>query len=125
MKKWIVWTLVLALLLSGCSGKQQTPAETKAPEPIVLPMPTQEETEPSVEETMAATEATTVPTEPEIYRNPLNGKMIDQPFTGRIFANTVSNMQENMPHVNLIKADISSKGNPIRKVSRSISISVI
>ena len=106
MKKWIVWTLVLALLLSGCSGKQQTPAETKAPEPIVLPMPTQEETEPSVEETMAATEATTVPTEPEIYRNPLNGKIIDQPFTGRIFANTVSNMQENMPHVGVNHADV-------------------
>ena len=106
MKKWIVWTLVLALLLSGCSGKQQTPAETKAPEPIVLPMPDQEETEPSVEETMAATEATTVPTEPEIYRNPLNGKIIDQPFTGRIFANTVSNMQENMPHVGVNHADV-------------------
>ena len=106
MKKWIVWTLVLALLLSGCSGKQQTPAETKAPEPIVLPMPTQEETEPSVEETMAATEATAVPTEPEIYRNPLNGKIIDQPFTGRIFANTVSNMQENMPHVGVNHADV-------------------
>ena len=106
MKKWIVWTLVLALLLSGCGAKQQTPAETKAPEPIVLPVPDQEETEPSVEETMAATEATTVPTEPEIYRNPLNGKVIDQPFTGRIFANTVSNMQENMPHVGVNHADV-------------------
>ena len=106
MKKWIVWTLVLALLLSGCGAKQQTPAETKASEPIVLPVPDQEETEPSVEETMAATEATTVPTEPEIYRNPLNGKVIDQPFTGRIFANTVSNMQENMPHVGVNHADV-------------------
>lgn len=104
MKKWIVWTLVLALLLSGCGAKQQTPAETKASEPIVLPAPNQEETEAAAAE--ETTEATTAPTEPEIYRNPLNGKIIDQPFTGRIFANTVSNMPENMPHVGVNHADV-------------------
>ena len=104
MKKWILWTLVLALLLTGCAGKQQEPAQTVDPEPIV--MPTQETEAAAVEETTAATEAATVPTEPEIYRNPLNGKMIDQPFTGRIFANTVSNMQENMPHVGVNHADV-------------------
>ena len=104
MKKWIVWTLVLALLLSGCGAKQQTPAETKASEPIVLPAPNQEETEAAAAE--ETTEATTAPTEPEIYRNPLNGKIIDQPFTGRVFANTVSNMPENMPHVGVNHADV-------------------
>ena len=104
MKKWILWTLVLALLLTGCAGKQQEPAQTADPEPIV--MPTQETEAAAVEETTAATEAATVPTEPEIYRNPLNGKIIDQPFTGRIFANTVSNMPENMPHVGVNHADV-------------------
>ena len=104
MKKWILWTLVLALLLTGCAGKQQEPAQTADPEPIV--MPTQETEAAAVEETTAATEAATVPTEPEIYRNPLNGKIIDQPFTGRIFANTVSNLQENMPHVGVHHADV-------------------
>ena len=102
MKKAIVWCLVLALLLSGCAGKQK-PAETTPPEPIVLPSPTEQETLPEAEET---TEAITIPTEPEIYRNPLNGKMIDEPFTGRIFANTVSNMAENMPHVGVNHADV-------------------
>ena len=104
MKKWILWTLVLALLLTGCAGKQQEPAQTADPEPIV--MPTQETEAAAVEETTAATEAAAVPTEPEIYRNPLNGKIIDQPFTGRIFANTVSNMPENMPHVGVNHADV-------------------
>ncbi len=102
MKKWMIWSLVLALLLTGCAGKQQTSAQITATEPTALPAPTQE-TEAAVEET---TEATTVPTEPEIYRNPLNGKIIDEPFTGRVFANTVSNMQENMPHVGVNHADV-------------------
>ena len=102
MKKMIVWCLVLALLLCGCAGKQ-TPTETIPAETTVLPDSAAETAETAPEET---TEPTTVPTEPEIYRNPLNGKIIDEPFTGRVFANTVSNMQENMPHVGVNHADV-------------------
>ena len=52
------------------------------------------------------TEETTVPTEPEIFRNPLNGEILDAPFTGRVYASTISNLQENLPHVGVIHADM-------------------
>ena len=101
MKKLIIWSLVLTLLLSGCGKKaaadpEAAPAETE--------ISVQEATSP--ETTEAPTEETTVPTEPEIFRNPLNGQVMDQPFTGRVYASTISNMPENMPHVGVNHADI-------------------
>lgn len=98
MKKIIALTLVLALLLCGCGGKDQTsePAETQAVETTAA---VEETTEPT-------TEPTTAPTEPIVYRNPLNGAIIDAPFTGRVYANTVSNLQENLPHVGVTQADV-------------------
>ena len=46
-------------------------------------------------------------TEPApVYVNPLNGEILDAPFTGRIFANTVSNLADNIPHVGVVKADM-------------------
>ena len=88
MKKILALTLALTLLLCGCGGANAAAPETTAAAP-------------AVEQTQApTTEPTTVPTtEPEVYRNPLNGEVLDAPFTDRIFANTVSNMQDNLPHV--------------------------
>ena len=101
MKRIIALTLALALLLCGCGGKkaeaQNTPAEPNAPGA------SETATEAVTEETTAPT---TVPTEPEVYRNPINGEVLDEPFTGRIFANTVSNLAENLPHVGVVNADI-------------------
>ena len=90
MKKLILWTLLLTLLLCGCGA--QKPEQTTAPETTVA---TEPETEP-----------TTVPTEPPVYRNPLNGEILDEPYTGRIFAHTITNTQDALPHVNAVKADI-------------------
>lgn len=103
MKRMIALMLAMTLLLCGCGGSkkvQQKPADiaplvTEAP--VVLP--TEATTEPT-------TEPTTVPTEPPVYRNPVNGELLDGPFTDRIFATTISNLQENMPHVGLVNADI-------------------
>ena len=94
MKKIFALTLALALLLCGCGGANAAAPETTAPA--------------AVEETQApTTEPTTVPTtEPVVYRNPLNGELLDAPFTDRIFANTVSNMAENLPHVGVTQADV-------------------
>ena len=98
MKRVIALTLTLALLLCGCGAKGE-PAVTEAPAavPETTAAPTAEPT----------TEPTTVPTtEPEVYVNPLNGEVLDAPFTGRIFANTVSNLADNIPHVGVVKADM-------------------
>lgn len=102
MKRIIALTLCLTLLLCGCaSGNAAAPETTAAPE-AANPQPTEAAAAP----TEAPTEATTQPTEPEIYRNPMNGEILDAPFTGRVFANTVSNMQENLPHVGVTQADV-------------------
>ncbi|MGN0977157.1 MAG: DUF3048 domain-containing protein [Faecousia sp.] len=101
MKRIIALTLVLAMLLCGCGSKADT---SKTPETAAaVPETAAPATEAAAEPT---TEPTTVPTEPEIYRNPLNGEILDAPFTGRVFANTVSNMEENLPHVGVTQADI-------------------
>ena len=99
MKRVIALMLTLTLLLCGCGAKGE-PAVTEAPAavPEATAAPTAEPT----------TEPTTVPTtEPApVYVNPLNGEILDAPFTGRIFANTVSNLADNIPHVGVVKADM-------------------
>lgn len=99
MKRLIALMLTLTLLLCGCGAKGE-PAVTEAPAPVpeTTAAPTAEPT----------TEPTTVPTtEPApVYVNPLNGEILDAPFTGRIFANTVSNLADNIPHVGVVKADM-------------------
>ena len=114
MKRILALSLVFALLLCGCGQKAEKAEPTlesvsldaliaangRTPE-------TQAVTEAAEAEVPAQTEApTTAPTEPPVYRNPVNGQLLDGPFTGRIHGHTISNMQENMPHVNLVKADI-------------------
>lgn len=98
MKRSIALILVLTLLLCGCGGQkaEATPAQT-------TPAAAETTAEPTME---ATTEPTTVPTEPIVYRNPVNGELLDEPFTGRIYANTVSNLRENLPHVGVTQADI-------------------
>lgn len=103
MKKTVIWTLVLVLLLTGCGASAEPAVEETAP------AQTAAATEAAVEETVEeTTEPATVPTtEPApVYRNPLNGEVIDEPFTGRVFANTVSNLQGNLPHVGVPHADV-------------------
>lgn len=99
MKRLIALMLTLTLLLCGCGAKGE-PAVTEAP--VAVPETT---AAPTAEPT---TEPTTVPTtEPApVYVNPLNGEILDAPFTGRIFANTVSNLADNIPHVGVVKADM-------------------
>lgn len=40
------------------------------------------------------------------YVNPLNGEFLDQPYMGRIFACSINNIQNAIPHVGVIYADI-------------------
>lgn len=60
---------------------------------------TGEATEPS--ETAPGTEVEEV-----VYRNPLTGERVDAPFTNRIFAVTISNVNEALPHIGVNEADM-------------------
>lgn len=40
------------------------------------------------------------------YENPLNGEILEQPYTGRIFMSTISNVYEAIPHAGLNQADV-------------------
>lgn len=104
MKRAFASFLVLTLLLSGC-GSQKTAEETAA-----------------ATETTAATEPTTVPTEPPVYRNPLNGTILEEPYTGRVFAHTITNTQDALPHVNAVKADILVEAYVSRGVVRCLGL---
>ena len=90
MKKLTAMILVLGLLLAGCgnAAPQETTAATETAAPT--------------------TEATTAPTtEPApVYTNPLNGQTLEEPYTGRLFASTISNIQKALPHVSVNEADI-------------------
>ena len=103
MKRMIALTLVLALLLAGCGGKQAGTAPAGGQKPI--PVTTAPAEMPA--ETAPTTEPTTVPTtEPVAYFDPLNGEILDAPFDGRIYASTISNIRDALPHVGVTKADV-------------------
>lgn len=74
------------------------------------PAITEPVTQPSTETTAPpTTEPETEPptTEPPpVYRNPLNGELLDEPYTGRIFISTISNVPDALPHVSATQADI-------------------
>ena len=93
MKKIVVLTMVLAALLCGC-GKEETPVTTVPVTEAATTAPT--------------TEPTTVPTtEPApVYINPLTGVEVEEPFTNRIFAFSIGNTREAIPHYGVSKSDI-------------------
>ena len=92
MKKIFVLLLAVCLLLCACGGEAE-PAETT--------------TQPVETTTEATTEATTVATEPPmLYRNPLNGEPMAEPYTGRIVAVVINNLKGALPHYGVAEADI-------------------
>lgn len=100
----------ILLVLCGCGGEQPEPQPTatvpvtQSPTVSVTDPATEPTTEPVTEpETQPATEA---PTEPKVYKNPLNGEILDAPFTNRIFAVCINNRKQSLPHVGVVDADI-------------------
>lgn len=105
MKRIIPLLLAACLLLCACSSPAAStePSETTtAPTTAPTAAPTTEATtapttEPTVEET-------TVPA--EVYRNPLNGEVLEEPYEGRVFAVTINNVKQAMPHHGVGQADV-------------------
>ena len=89
MKRYISLMLAVMLLcLCACTpgadiGRSEP---TPAPTPEVTPTPT--------------------PTPKPVYVNPLNGEILDEPYTGRVFAASICNTPNAVPHISLNKADI-------------------
>lgn len=114
MKKLTAILLVLSLLLCGCSEliPPRTTMPANAEAQTEAPQKEQAEDAGTEENTEAASEETTEPeTEPEtepavIYRNPLNGKVLDAPFTGRIYSVSINNLKDSLPHVGVVGADM-------------------
>jgi len=110
MKRVFAWLLVLTMLLSGCGSQGSEEESTAAVETT------------AVTETEPETQPTTVPTEPPVYRNPLNGEILEEPYTGRVFAHTITNTQDALPHVNAVKADILVEAYVSRGVVRCLGL---
>lgn len=90
MKKILIVVLALTMLLCACGKKEPTPT-TVATEPT----------------TEATTEATTEPTEPPVlYRHPLTGEPLDEPFTGRPVAVSIGNTKAALPQHGIGNADV-------------------
>ena len=100
MKRIITMLLVLTALLAGCGSKGPEPTTrlTTVPKEAPIIEPTTEPT------TQPTTEPTTEPA--PVYYNPLNGQLLDAPFDKRIYAVTINNLKEAMPHIGIQDADI-------------------
>ena len=99
MKRFLAMLLVLSLFLSACG--------LRGPDPYDPPT---EATEPSSEPTEPPTQPTDPPTEPTeppvLYRHPLNGTPLDQPWSGQITAVMINNLKKAMPQKGISQADI-------------------
>ena len=91
MKRILLLMLAVLMLLTACGDKKKT---TKATEPATEPsVTTPSETEP------------TQPAEPLVYRNPLNGEVLESPWTGRATAVVINNLKAALPHYGTSEAD--------------------
>ena len=80
-----------------CACGKQVPAET-------TPTTTAPTTTPTTEPT---TEPTTAPTEPPVlYRHPLTGAPLDEPWSGQAVAVMINNLKKAMPQKGISQADI-------------------
>ena len=85
MKRFLAMILAcLMLMLCACGGSGDAVETTPEPTPDVTATP-----EPAPQ-----------------YVHPLNGSLLDEPYTGRVFASTICNTDNAIPHVSLNEADV-------------------
>ena len=105
---WIVALCLCLLLCCGCSEKTKTTGTT-----IAFPDATGE----------ATTQATTQTVEePEVYRNPLNGQILEEAYNGRVVAVVINNIQDALPHHGVSGADIFYEAETEGGITRCLAI---
>ena len=107
MKKILILTLALVLLLSSCVS-QPNPGSTPTTLPIITLPTTEPATEPTTEPAAPTTESTTAPTTeaPVLYRSPLTGEPMDQPLTMRPYGVVINNIRASQPLHGIGDADM-------------------
>ena len=109
MKRILPIILVVCMMLCACS---QAPAEQTTEPPVITTtenVTTQQTTETTA--TTEATEETTVPETTEetvpvvLYRNPLNGMPMEEPYSARPFAVMINNIVYAQPMCSISNAD--------------------
>lgn len=104
MKRILALLLVMALLLAGCGKKEPVAEAEPSTEPTI---PTTEATEPATEPADPTEPSTEAPTEPAvIYRHPLTGEVLEEPFDGQITAVVINNHKKCLPQHGQTDADI-------------------
>ena len=94
MKRLIPALLALCLLLCACNGAEAPATTTAAPTADAPTVATSEATVPT----------TTEP--PVVYRHPLTGAELEEPFTGRVTTFTINNIAAAMPQHGTSQADV-------------------
>ena len=91
----------LALTLAACGKKpvEDTTGETTA-------ATTAATTQPTTEATTQATEPVTTAPPEVVYRNPLNGEKLEEPWSGRATAVVINNIKAAQPQYGVSEADI-------------------
>lgn len=93
MKKYIAFLLVVCLLLcaTGCGKK---------PDPTLNTTESTQETDDSTRESTEVTEP------PVLYRNPLNGEPLSEPWSGQVTAVMINNLRDALPQCGIGSADV-------------------
>ena len=105
MKRFLPILLALALLCACGAPAPVTDATTEATQETTAAPTTEPATEVTTEPVTDPTEVTTE--EPAMsYYNPLNGEALTAPYVGRVFAVTINNVEQALPHHGLTQADI-------------------
>ena len=102
MRRLFPVIFAICILLCACGSSE--PAPTAAPETTVPPVVA---TEPTTEATEPSTEPPTEPTEPPVlYRNPLSGEPLEEPWTGRTVAVVINNIEAALPQYGISRAEV-------------------
>lgn len=109
MKRIALLLLVLVLLLSACSLKKETPAKPAAP----VQDSTVTDTDNQQQEDQPA---------PVVYRNPLNGEVVSEPWTGRATAVVINNLRDALPHYGTSQADFLYEFETESGITRMLAI---